>query len=140
LKGKRLLLVDDVADTGKSLITATNYLSKLNADSMKTATMQYFASSKYTPDFYADEIKEWTWFIYPWNWIEDTSTLIVRLMETDKRKAWSSPKLNDELKNLFEIEWSETMLQHILQTMVERNQVEDTEEGFKIKDSRVVRL
>ena len=140
LKGKRLLIVDDVADTGKSLIAATDYLSRLKADSMKTATMQYFPSSEFTPDFYTDEVREWTWFIYPWNWVEDTSTLIIRLMEADKRKTWSSPKLNDELKNLFEIEWSQTMLQHILQTMVERNQVEDTEEGFKIKDSRVVRL
>ncbi len=140
LKGKRLLLVDDVADTGKSLIAATNYLSKLNPDSMKTATMQYFPSSKFTPDFYTDEVKEWTWFIYPWNWIEDTSTLIIRLMETDKEKAWSSLQLNDELRNLFEIEWDETMLRHILQTMLERNQIVDTEEGFRIRDTRVIRL
>jgi hypothetical protein len=61
-------------------------------------------------------------------------------METDKEKIWSSIELNEELRNLFEIEWNETMLRHILQTMLERNQIVNAEEGFRIKDSRVIRL
>ena len=140
LKGKRLLVVDDIADTGKSLIASTSYLSKFNADEMKTATMQFLSASKFVPDFYAEEVKVWTWFIYPWNWIEDTSTLIVRLMGADKTKVWSVPAVNGGLKGLFEIEWEPGMLQYILQVMVERGQLEDVEGGCRLKEARVIRL
>jgi len=140
LEGKRLLVVDDIADTGKSLMASTSYLSRFNADEMKTATMQYLPSSKFIPDYYAEEVKVWAWFVYPWNWIEDTSTLVVRLMGTDKEKVWSVPTLNKGLKGLFEIEWDEGMLRHILQVMVERNQVEEVEVGYRLKEAKVIRL
>ncbi len=140
LKGKKLLIVDDVADTGKSLIAATNYLCKLDHECAKTATMQYFASSKFTPDFYSEEVKEWTWFIYPWNWVEDTSTLIVRLMDASKGKTWFVPELNNELKNTFDIRWDVKMLRYVLQVMVERNQIQAAKPGYCLRDATVVRL
>jgi hypothetical protein len=140
LRGKRLLVVDDIADTGKSLIASTNYLSKFNADEMKAATMQYLPGSKYVPDFYAEEVKVWTWFIYPWNWIEDTSTLVVRLLGVDKEKVWSLPAVNGGLKDFFEIEWDTEMLRYILHVMVERGQLEDVEGGYRLKEEKVIRL
>lgn len=139
LKGKRLLLVDDIADTGKSLIAAASYLSKFNVE-IKTSTMQYLLSSKFKPDFYAEELKQWVWFIYPWNWIEDTSTLIIRLMEANKGKVWSVPAINKKLNNLFEIKWHLAMLQYILQVMVERNQIEDIKGKYILKEAKVVKL
>jgi hypoxanthine phosphoribosyltransferase len=140
LKDKRLLIVDDIADTGKSLLAATSHLKMFDADAMKTATMQYLHSSKFTPDVYAEEVKEWTWFIYPWNWIEDTSTLIVRLMETDKGKIWSVLTLNNELEGLFEIKWDMGTLQYILEIMTERSQLEAVRGGHKLKEAKVVKL
>jgi hypoxanthine phosphoribosyltransferase len=56
--------------------------------------MQYIPQSKYRPDYFAEEVIVWKWFIYPWNWIEDTSTLIVRLMGTQKGKKWVVYKID----------------------------------------------
>jgi hypoxanthine phosphoribosyltransferase len=113
LKEKKLLIVDDITDTGKSLITSLEYLKKFNARDLRVAAMQYIPESKFKPDYFAEEIKVWTWFIYPWNWIEDTSTLIVRLMAAKKEKYWTLADIQKGLKNQFEIEWNGNMLKRI---------------------------
>jgi uncharacterized protein len=140
LRGKNLLVVDDIADTGKSLMASTSYLSSFNANQMKTATMQYLPGSMFRPDFFAEEVKTWTWFIYPWNWIEDTSTLIVRLMGTHGEKTWSAREVNEELADLFEIHWDDGTLQQILHTMVERSQLNEAGDEYRLRNTKVVQL
>jgi len=139
LRSKSLLVVDDIADTGKSLMASTSYLSSFDPKQMKTATMQYIPGSMFRPDFFAEEVKAWTWFIYPWNWIEDTSTLIVRLMGTQK-KTWSTIEVNEGLLALFEIHWDNGTLQHILQTMVERRQLNEAKDGYRLMEAKVIQL
>ena len=144
LSGKRLLIVDDITDTGKSLITATEYLQKLHPEQMQTVTMQYFPKSKFRPNYFAEEVKEWVWFIYPWNWIEDTTTLIVRLMSMKTGKSWSLLMINEGLSEYFEINWDKTMLLQILQVMVEREQITSLKKEQKIhyelKQKKVIQL
>ena len=140
LRGKRVLVVDDIADTGKSLMAATGYLATFNAEEMRTATMQYIPSSKFIPDYYAEDVRVWTWFIYPWNWVEDTSTLIVRLMDSDGGAVWSATAVNEGLRDLFEVVWDEEMLEYILRTMVERNQLVSVGDGHRLKEAKVIRL
>lgn len=144
LSGKRLLVVDDITDTGKSLITAVDYLSQFQPDDVRVATMQYIPGSTYRPDYFCEEVKEWTWFIYPWNWVEDTSTLIVRLMNTRMNEEWSSEEISNGLTDNFEITWDEEMLNYILSVMVERAQLELIEEvsykAFKLKEARILRF
>lgn len=64
LKDKNVLLVDDVADSGESLILAKNYLLKKNPKKLKTAVLYYKLKSKIIPDFYVKETDKW--IIYPW--------------------------------------------------------------------------
>jgi hypoxanthine phosphoribosyltransferase len=140
----QLLVVDDITDTGKSLIASTNYLRKLAPGQIKTATMQYMPTSAFKPDYFSEEVKVWTWFIYPWNWIEDTSTLIVRLMVAQKEKIWTLNSICEELKELFEIELTREILKQVLIAMADRNQVvaistrEDL--GYKLKEEKVIQL
>lgn len=142
--GKRLLVVDDITDTGKSLITSTNYLRQLNPSKMKVATMQYVPTSQFKPDYFAEKVKVWTWFIYPWNWIEDTSTLIVRLMGVQKDKRWCFRVINKGLNDFFEIKWNPAMLRDILNIMVDRDQiieeVSDVDLVYKLKKNKVIQL
>jgi hypoxanthine phosphoribosyltransferase len=140
LRGKKLLVVDDITDTGKSLLVSTDYLKKFNPEEMKTATMQYIPTSKFRPDYYGEEVKVWTWFIYPWNWIEDTSTLIVRLLNAQPEKIWTQTAIKRGLRELFEIDWNRKMLGCILSAMVERNQLEKIKRGYMLKEARVVHL
>lgn len=141
---KRILVVDDITDTGKSLTKSTEYLKGFKPKEMRVACMQYIPSSNYPPDYYAGIIKVWTWFIYPWNWIEDGSTLIIRLFGTQRDKAWSFSDIEKGLEENFEIRWRKDMLRCILDAMGGRGQVELSKEAdgakYKIKEEKVIEL
>lgn len=92
LDGKKVLLIDDITDTGESLRIATEHVKSLNPESLKTATMLHITRSGFVPDYYAEKVEEkaWTWFIFPWNVYEDLDNLVGRLllgaMETEEIK------------------------------------------------------
>jgi hypoxanthine phosphoribosyltransferase len=62
--GKRVLLVDDIADSGRSLQYAVNYLCGQGACEVKIATIYYKSCSIVEPDFY--EKKTGCWVVFPW--------------------------------------------------------------------------
>ncbi len=68
LKGKRLLIVDDVADSGKSLIAAMDYLKKKGAGEIRTATLHFKPASAFRPDYFVETTT--AWIAYPWEWHE----------------------------------------------------------------------
>jgi len=64
IRGKRVLLVDDVADTGESLLLAKEKVLALGPSELKIATLNYKPKSKVKPDFYVEETTNW--LVYPW--------------------------------------------------------------------------
>lgn len=64
IKSKNVLLVDDVVDSGESLILAKEHLLKKSPKNLKIATLHYKKTSKIIPDFYIEETDKW--IIYPW--------------------------------------------------------------------------
>ncbi len=68
LDGKKVLLVDDVADTGDSLIVAKRHLEEKGASEVRVATMHYKPWSKFKPDYYSEETDAWV--IYFWEYAE----------------------------------------------------------------------
>ena len=68
---KKILIVDDVTDTGDTLKAAIDYVKSEGAGQIKTAVMQHKTSSAIVPDYYADLISDWRWIIYPWAAYED---------------------------------------------------------------------
>lgn len=64
IKGKNVLLVDDVADTGRSLMAAKDYILRKNAKQVKTATIHYKPISQIKPDYFVRTTN--AWIIYPW--------------------------------------------------------------------------
>ncbi|RLE49668.1 MAG: phosphoribosyltransferase [Candidatus Methanomethylicota archaeon] len=121
LAGKKVLLLDDITDTGKSLMVSKRYVEQFNPAEVKTATMQFIVTSKFKPDFYAEEVREWTWFIYPWNYFEDTTTLVQRLM-ADK-ELWTLEEIKEGLRKYFEIDVDLNWLREVMSVMEERKQV-----------------
>jgi len=63
VKGLKVLLVDDVADTGESLKTAYEHLLELGAVEIRTATVYYKPWSKFKPDYYV--VTTEAWIIFP---------------------------------------------------------------------------
>lgn len=64
VKGKRVLIVDDVSDTGRSLIVAREHVLSKGAKEVKIATLHYKPHSKLKPDYFVETTSEW--IVYPW--------------------------------------------------------------------------
>ncbi|MBD3397942.1 phosphoribosyltransferase [Candidatus Micrarchaeota archaeon] len=64
IKGKNVLVVDDVSDSGKSLSLAKQYLAPMAPASIKTAAIHFKPGSIFKPDFF-DSTTE-SWVVYPW--------------------------------------------------------------------------
>jgi len=64
INGKQVLLVDDVADSGKTLIRATAYLKRFKPASIRVVTMFYKPHSLYRPDYFAKHTTKWILFPY----------------------------------------------------------------------------
>lgn len=77
IQGRRVLLVDDVSDTGDSFAVAIQHLTEKSAPAaLKTAALHHKSVSSYTPDYYAELVQEWRWIIYPWAVIEDLRSIL----------------------------------------------------------------
>ncbi|SDY30434.1 hypothetical protein SAMN05216564_104238 [Halopenitus persicus] len=78
---KDVLIIDDIADTGGSIRRAEEYVTDRDAGTVRTATLQLLGTSEFDPDFVGERLAEWTWVVYPWNFIEDMIDLIAGAME-----------------------------------------------------------
>ena len=80
LSGRHVLVVDDITDTGESMMIAAEYVQSKNPAQIKTAALRHIEGSKFTPDFYGDIIK-WRWVVFPWNYVEDMCNIIPKASE-----------------------------------------------------------
>lgn len=75
--GRRVLLVDDVADSGETFAVALQHLNSRGAPAeLRTAVLHYKTSSPYVPDYYAKKVVKWRWITYPWAVAEDIGGFI----------------------------------------------------------------
>jgi hypoxanthine phosphoribosyltransferase len=75
--GRRVLLVDDVADSGETFAVALEHLNSRGApDEIRSAALHYKIVSPYVPDYYAKVARKWRWIIYPWALVEDVGSFI----------------------------------------------------------------
>ncbi len=62
---KRVLIVDDISDTGDTLVLVTQELGeRYPGVEFRTATIYYKESSLFKPDWYVREAKEWIDFFW----------------------------------------------------------------------------
>ena len=71
---KRILVVDDVADSGESLIVALDHVREMGAGGVRTATIYHKPHSKFKPDYFAETTSNW--IIFPWERLEATKLMI----------------------------------------------------------------
>ncbi|MDD5022600.1 MAG: phosphoribosyltransferase [Candidatus ainarchaeum sp.] len=64
VKNKRILLVDDVSDSGYSMKKAVEYLKEKNPSEIRTVAIHYKPKSIFKPDYFYEETE--AWIIYPW--------------------------------------------------------------------------
>jgi len=66
IKGKRVLIIDDVADTGATLKKAVNLVKKHQPKILITACLHYKPRTTIKPDIFAKKIDNHVWIVYPW--------------------------------------------------------------------------
>jgi hypoxanthine phosphoribosyltransferase len=135
--GKDVLLVDDIADTGKTLQMATDHVAERDPATVRTATLQLSADSEFEPDYVADRLEEWAWIVYPWNFIEDMEDLLTGVMDEEGGGAFSTTELRRLLAAYHDIERTEFEIVHpgrfteALRELERRGHVEETDDGWR---------
>lgn len=73
LHNKKILLVDDVSDTGKTFIRGLKYLKTLGGNYIKTASIFVKPKTKFIPDYFVKKTDKW--IIFPHDMKETIDSL-----------------------------------------------------------------
>jgi Predicted phosphoribosyltransferases len=72
-------------------------------EDVRTAALQWISPiAKFKPDYYYIEVKDWTWFQYPWTRLEDLTQFIERVFREDERARGGLSE--EDLRKVF-TEW-----------------------------------
>lgn len=89
---RRILLVDDVNDTGDTLRTALAHLEAMGAAEVRVAVLHDKLTSHFSVDYRGQQIRRWRWLIYPWAVAEDVRGFLQRhngpLHDPAAARAW----------------------------------------------------
>lgn len=83
VSNKMVLLVDEIADTGKSLKLAKEHVIKEGAKEVRTVTLYTKPQSTIEPDYH--EKKTYSWIVFPWE-TKETIRSIVTGSKLEKTK------------------------------------------------------
>ncbi|HEB67290.1 MAG TPA: phosphoribosyltransferase, partial [Gammaproteobacteria bacterium] len=75
---QRVLLVDDVNDTGDTLRAAVEHLRERGAAEVRVAVLHDKPGSRFQVDYRGQRIRGWRWLIYPWAVAEDVRGFLAR--------------------------------------------------------------
>lgn len=108
--GKKVLIVDEIADTGKSLKLVKEHITQEGATQVKVATVYYKPWSIILPDYYERETSRW--IVFPWE-IRETVRKIVK-----KCKA-KGKSVEEETAKLIKAGVSEELVKRFLNEILE---------------------
>ncbi|MGA2572913.1 MAG: phosphoribosyltransferase [Candidatus Methanomethylicaceae archaeon] len=135
LNHKRVLIMDDIADTGDSIIVAKDYIwTNCRPDEIKVATLQWISSSsKIKPDFFAEEVKGWIWYQYPWTRLEDIIGFIKRIVIEEKGRAeWTMGDLKKKFEEWYGVTFDEWFYARSLDYLVSKGTLAKGKKGYHL--------
>jgi hypoxanthine phosphoribosyltransferase len=88
---KKILIVDEVADTGKSLKMVREHIVQEGAKEARTVTVYYKPWSIVRPDYFAKETSDW--IVFPWEIKETIRKIIAKCEELGKPVEEETAKL-----------------------------------------------
>ncbi|VEB39567.1 xanthine-guanine phosphoribosyltransferase [Legionella sainthelensi] len=98
VEGKKILLLDDVNDTGKTLITAHDYIQTMHPTLLKTAVIHEKPNTLFQVDFVAEKITEWKWLIYQWAVTEDVLAFLYKDNMLEENEEVAHAHLTEKYK------------------------------------------
>lgn len=137
LSNQKALLVDDIVDTGETLILARDFvLSEWKPKELKIAALQWISPvAKIKPDFYYIEVKDWVWFQYPWTRHEDTVQFIKRALSEERKskEVWSFEEIKKAFLDYYGIDVGEEYFKLALRSLVELGLLKEVDGKYLIK-------
>lgn len=94
IRDKNILLVDDIADSGKTFARAISYLEEFRPKSITTAALFYKPHSTFKPDFFAKETD--LWILLP----HEVTEWITTFTKNMTKEGTSPKKIGTFLKKL----------------------------------------
>jgi uncharacterized protein len=94
LVGKIVLLVDDVADRGTTMVRAIEYLNMFTPKKTYTLTLYYKPHSVYKPNYFAQTTSAWICFPY------EPTEMVVNIYNGMKKEGKSKKEIETFLENL----------------------------------------
>ncbi|HDQ05707.1 MAG TPA: phosphoribosyltransferase, partial [Candidatus Bathyarchaeota archaeon] len=123
LKGKNVLIVDDITDTGESMQVTVEYVKSLSPSEVRTASLRHIKTSKFKPDYFGEEM-DWKWVIFPWNFTEDMCNIVPKVcarLSVSPDENVDVKQIRKELKQFYTIDTTEETVAEILQELKRRN-------------------
>ncbi|MHA1638479.1 MAG: phosphoribosyltransferase [Candidatus Thorarchaeota archaeon] len=111
LEGKKVLLIDEIADTGDSLLYAIEHVKNLGAETIKSAVLYLKPTSKITPDFYISMTNSWV--IFCWEFRESIITLVK--MFKQENPTLDMKQIRDKL--VFEVGYDPTVADYFIERL-----------------------
>ncbi|MFO7836404.1 MAG: phosphoribosyltransferase [Candidatus Thorarchaeota archaeon] len=81
IEDKRILLVDEVTDTGDTLEHAIQHIEALGVEEVRSAVLHLKPGSKVRPDYFIREVEAWT--VYPWEHRESIIALVKKFKQEE---------------------------------------------------------
>lgn len=94
LDGKTILLVDDVADRGTTLVRAMEYLNMFTPKKIYSLTLYYKPHSVYKPDYFSKSTSAWILFPY------EPTEMIANIIGSMKKENKSDDEIQSFLESL----------------------------------------
>ncbi len=95
---------------------AVDYVKTKNPAEVRTAALRHIIGSKFTPDYYGDEIT-WRWVVFPWNYIEDMCNIIPKIAG----EGATLTEIREKMKANFDIDIPEDEISKILDEIKRRS-------------------
>jgi len=111
IKGRKVLLVDDVNDSGKTLKAAIDHLHEFRPELVKTAVLHEKENDLFEADFKVEELKEWKWLMYQWAATED----IIEFLKMDGMLDKDGETARKHLEDQYELRVETEFIRHILE-------------------------
>lgn len=134
LSGMNALIVDDIVDTGESLILAKDFVLRTwRPKEVRIAVLQWISPvAKIKPDYYYIEVKEWVWFQYPWTRLEDTCQFLKRMLaeEGKTKRVWTLDEVVTKFKEWYGIDVGMDYFRDAMELLVEAGLAKKVDSGY----------
>jgi hypoxanthine phosphoribosyltransferase len=94
--GRRVLVVDDVNDTGETVAEVRRHLMERGASDSRIGVLHEKAGSSQKADYRVERLREWEWLVYAWAVTEDVSGFLEQMTPQPIRLEEAADRLRSE--------------------------------------------